>query len=733
MAFTPISNTVPQYEENGIAASGFYIKFYEAGTTTPTAMATDSTGATLLDKCELNTEGYPKNGSNAVFIPHIDKKYKIALFRNATDADNNNLNNAVWSVDNLSPFITDDSVIQTQIDTIALLKLFEPVEDGQQISLLGHTTPGFGGDVFYYDNLDTSTSDDNIVTIVTAGGKRWKRKDVTTINPYMAGAIDLRTTDQSAYINLAFNTAKTLGVACDLLGKEWRIDNTLLFRNGVVVRGNDCLILNYSGTHACMPHPDDINVRSEVSDVFVTYENYNSSLNPNSPPYTIDKAQPLGRQLKFTHLDTFTGSGWHYSSTGSGGGFKNLVHCRARFHKTGFYLLGPSPRLRFCLGVSCEDGLRGDAVPEVGVFNPPHSAVIDGCVFSGNLNSGQSWRYVDGLRIEGGSAEKNYNSNLNLEGVRGSTGHIYTEYGEYSITMLLCEGIDISAYSAGNKSAFVPFAQGAGAYYTETLAGGNDFITVSGIADFETMPASDVAIVRNHKYYTAWTKAGSVITLTGSFADGDDIEVIANAFLDPVTDTTAVLDKYELGSLYPLRVQHSQSISFNGYANNFINGTVNVNDFDAGLADTNNISFTAILKGTTKTLGSEIFYSWQDGFLNKQEFFKGLSIKNSLDSNVNVSQTAFQDYPGLGASLIVLGADAHRAVWMIVSGHGSATFTVDTSGNIYTGSVNTQQLTLQNTNAAEAGKINIYKNSATSLNVDNQLFSSQLTIMKISA
>ena len=107
MAFTPISNTVPQYEENGVAASGYFIKFYESGTTTPTAMATDSTGTTLLDKCELNTEGYPINGSSAVFIPHINKKYKIALFRNAADADANDLASAAWpAVDWLLPALS---------------------------------------------------------------------------------------------------------------------------------------------------------------------------------------------------------------------------------------------------------------------------------------------------------------------------------------------------------------------------------------------------------------------------------------------------------------------------------------------------------------------------------------------------------------------------------------------------------------------------------------------------
>ena len=103
MSWTPISNTEPQYEENNVAASGFYIKFYASGTTTPISMATDSTGGTLIAKAQLDTQGYPINGSSAIFIPHIDQKYKIALFRNATDADNNTLANAAWVVDALFP------------------------------------------------------------------------------------------------------------------------------------------------------------------------------------------------------------------------------------------------------------------------------------------------------------------------------------------------------------------------------------------------------------------------------------------------------------------------------------------------------------------------------------------------------------------------------------------------------------------------------------------------------
>lgn len=118
--WAPISNTVPQYYDAGVAASGFYLKFYVAGTTTPTSMATDSTGGTTLAKCQINSEGYPINGSNAVFVPHVDRTYKIILYRNATDADNNTTANAVWEVDSLYPVSTSGDSID-EVGSIASL------------------------------------------------------------------------------------------------------------------------------------------------------------------------------------------------------------------------------------------------------------------------------------------------------------------------------------------------------------------------------------------------------------------------------------------------------------------------------------------------------------------------------------------------------------------------------------------------------------------------------------
>lgn len=107
MAYTPISGAVPQFQRNagGAAANGYYLKGYSAGTTTPLSMGTDSTPTATLAKCALNSRGEPISNDadeTTVFIPHFNASYKLVLYTNATDADNNTTANAVWVVDNIS-------------------------------------------------------------------------------------------------------------------------------------------------------------------------------------------------------------------------------------------------------------------------------------------------------------------------------------------------------------------------------------------------------------------------------------------------------------------------------------------------------------------------------------------------------------------------------------------------------------------------------------------------------
>ena len=161
MSWTPISGTVPQYQQStGDLASAYYLKFYESGTATAFNMATDSTGGTTLDKCQLDSSGYPTTDGSTRFIPHVNQKYKIVLYKNATDADNNTTANADWVIDALEQ---SSSTAETE-------KVFETVSDmvssatlsiGDHVRTLGYSSIGDGGQNEYdIVPAGTGTADD---------------------------------------------------------------------------------------------------------------------------------------------------------------------------------------------------------------------------------------------------------------------------------------------------------------------------------------------------------------------------------------------------------------------------------------------------------------------------------------------------------------------------------------------------------------------------------------------
>lgn len=90
--------------------------------------------------------------------------------------------------------------------TIAELRSIEPTYDQQQIELLGHSTYGVGGGLFYHDPASTA-DDDNGLTIVTASEKRWvRRKDWWKVSPDMFGAVGDGLTDDTHAVQKAINT-----------------------------------------------------------------------------------------------------------------------------------------------------------------------------------------------------------------------------------------------------------------------------------------------------------------------------------------------------------------------------------------------------------------------------------------------------------------------------------------------------------------------------------------------
>ena len=130
MAWHPLSHDVQQYvDTNGDPYSGAVLKVYEAGTSTPTDLATDSGGGTTVASIALNADGYPEVSGNIV-IPHIDQDYKLALYPTQTAADANT--GAVWTIDNIDILPAATDIVYTPggagaVDTTVQAKLREMV------------------------------------------------------------------------------------------------------------------------------------------------------------------------------------------------------------------------------------------------------------------------------------------------------------------------------------------------------------------------------------------------------------------------------------------------------------------------------------------------------------------------------------------------------------------------------------------------------------------------------
>lgn len=96
--YYPISGAPYQFFTSaGALASGYVLKAYSAGTSTPISMATDYTGGTTASTITLNASGYPAVSGNVV-IPHIAEDYKLALYATQAAADANS--GAIWNPDN---------------------------------------------------------------------------------------------------------------------------------------------------------------------------------------------------------------------------------------------------------------------------------------------------------------------------------------------------------------------------------------------------------------------------------------------------------------------------------------------------------------------------------------------------------------------------------------------------------------------------------------------------------
>lgn len=253
MVWSPVTGLPIQYSEDasGTAASGNYLKFYASGTTTPINMATDSTGATTLAKCQLNSLGQAINGSSAVFIPHIDQKYKAVLYPDSTTADANTFASAIWNVDG----ITDQGS--------AVRQSGEYVKDFDTMSAAIASTTLVVGDVLlikdransHWDVVLSSGVTENGYNIVQCVGVGTLSFVLRTNGIYSFdefGLVGDGTTDCYAGWKAIVAAVNAAGTGIIVLGhdKTYFIDN--YYVNGLMVNGGDGrTVLNFEEINGC--------------------------------------------------------------------------------------------------------------------------------------------------------------------------------------------------------------------------------------------------------------------------------------------------------------------------------------------------------------------------------------------------------------------------------------------------------------------------------------------------
>jgi len=151
----------------------------------------------IAQPVRTNEAGIPTYNGNPVELL-VDGEYSMAVY-SRNDVLEYYFPNASSS---------ENKVIK--LDTIDELRNTEPTTDLQQVSVAGHTLPGIGGGIFYADFSDTTSTDDDGITIVTPGGKRWIRDFQGDINAAWFGMVGGEVCGD--ILNSAINAAFVLGV-----------------------------------------------------------------------------------------------------------------------------------------------------------------------------------------------------------------------------------------------------------------------------------------------------------------------------------------------------------------------------------------------------------------------------------------------------------------------------------------------------------------------------------------
>jgi hypothetical protein len=205
MALAPIQFISDFMEEY----PNWWLKAYEQGTTTPLAMAIDSSGSPTVAKAEISAGPTPplgliKTAGNVTFIPYIDEAYDLYIFPTEAEADANDTVNAIQLADDvdflqLLPNQVGGVIVAGMVANTVLIV-------GDFVNTVGHQSNGDGGDNQYEIVAGGTGADDNFLFIDLDNGLQ--AKGLFPGDIYWAAQAG----NDSAALQVALNTTATLGV-----------------------------------------------------------------------------------------------------------------------------------------------------------------------------------------------------------------------------------------------------------------------------------------------------------------------------------------------------------------------------------------------------------------------------------------------------------------------------------------------------------------------------------------
>lgn len=210
MAYVLGEPTVQQYfDANGDPLENGTIEFFLTGTSTPTAVYSDSSGTSLGTSVTLNSIGAPQTTGGVAAALFFDSTVTYKMIRK------DSAGTAIApTIDPYNPpsIISGLGGAVGTVATIAALKALTGQSNNESVTVLGHASEGDGGGgIFRFDSGSSATDDNGIVFQPDIGSGRWIRVFGGAVNVQWYNATGDSSTDDLAAFDAAELGAVTHG------------------------------------------------------------------------------------------------------------------------------------------------------------------------------------------------------------------------------------------------------------------------------------------------------------------------------------------------------------------------------------------------------------------------------------------------------------------------------------------------------------------------------------------